>query len=91
MAKAPQSRLLEVRLIALKPDRWEWQVCEGDTPIVMGYETTRETAQIKGDSALFLLLSTGRMNMKRERYEARALGWHVVRIDPDGTESSVEV
>ena len=30
-------------------------------------------------------------NMKRERYEARALGWHVVRIAPDGTESTVEV
>jgi hypothetical protein len=32
---------------------------EDDTPLVMGYETTREAAQIKGDSALFLLLSTG--------------------------------
>jgi hypothetical protein len=31
------------------------------------------------------------MNMKRERYEARALGWHVVRIDPNGIESTVEV
>src|ERR1035438_4231566 len=30
-------------------------------------------------------------NMKRERYEARALGWYVVRIDPNGTESTVEV
>lgn len=30
-------------------------------------------------------------NMNRERYEARAMGWHVVRIDPDGTESTVEV
>jgi hypothetical protein len=30
-------------------------------------------------------------NMKRERYEARALGWHVVRIDPNGTESTIEV
>jgi hypothetical protein len=30
-------------------------------------------------------------NMKRERYEARSLGWHVVRIEPDGTESTVEV
>ena len=28
--------------------------------------------------------------MKRERYEARAIGWHVVRIAPDGTESTVE-
>ena len=30
-------------------------------------------------------------DMKRERYEARSLGWHVVRIDPKGTESTVEV
>jgi hypothetical protein len=30
-------------------------------------------------------------NMKRERYEARALGWHVVRIDRNGIESTVEV
>jgi hypothetical protein len=29
--------------------------------------------------------------MKRQRYEARSLGWHVVRIEPDGTESTVEV
>jgi hypothetical protein len=29
--------------------------------------------------------------MKRERYEARALGWHVVRIAPNGTETTVEV
>jgi len=56
MAKAPQSRLLEVRLIALKPGRWEWQVCDGDAMLMSGYETSRETAQIEGDSALFLLL-----------------------------------
>jgi hypothetical protein len=31
------------------------------------------------------------LDMKRERYEARSLGWHVVRIDPDGKESTVEV
>ena len=59
MAKTSRSRLLEVRLIALKPDQWEWQVCDGDTPIIVGYETTRETAQIMGDSALFVLLSEG--------------------------------
>jgi hypothetical protein len=29
--------------------------------------------------------------MKRERYEARSLGWQVIRIDPDGTETTVEV
>jgi len=59
MAQRYRPRLLEVRVIPLKSDRWEWQVCEDDTPLVMGYETTRETAQIKGDSALFRLLSAG--------------------------------
>jgi hypothetical protein len=56
MAKAPNSRLLEVKLAALGPKRWEWQVCERDEPIMSGYEATRETAQIEGNSALFLLL-----------------------------------
>ena len=59
MAKKFRTRLLEVKVVALEPDRWEWQVCESDTPIARGYETTRETAQIKGDDALFLLLSEG--------------------------------
>ena len=59
MAQRYRPGLLEVRVIPLKPDQWEWQVCEDDTPLVMGYETTRETAQIKGGSALFLLLSAG--------------------------------
>jgi hypothetical protein len=54
-----RSRLLEVRLIPLKPDRWEWQVCEGETLLMVGFETSRETAQIEGNSALFLLLSAG--------------------------------
>jgi hypothetical protein len=56
MAKSPLSRLLEVKVTALKPERWEWQVCDSDALIMSGYETSRETAQIEGDSALFLLL-----------------------------------
>ena len=56
MAKSPLSRLLEVKVTALKPERWEWQVCDSDELIMSGYETSRETAQIEGDSALFLLL-----------------------------------
>jgi hypothetical protein len=58
MAKKRRARLLEVKVIPLKPEEWEWQVCEGDTPIATGYETSRETAQIQGDRALFLILST---------------------------------
>jgi hypothetical protein len=29
--------------------------------------------------------------MKRTRYEARAVGWNVIRIDPDGREHIEEV
>jgi hypothetical protein len=57
MAKLRRIRLLEVNLIALKPDQWEWRVCEGETPIAIGFATSRESAQIDGDTALFKLLS----------------------------------
>jgi hypothetical protein len=57
MAKGYRTHLLEVKVIPLKPEKWEWQVCDRDTPIAMGDETTRETAQVKGDNAMFLLLS----------------------------------
>ena len=56
MAETRHSRLLEVKLTAVGATRWEWQVCEGDTLLMSGYEASRETAQIEGDSALFLLL-----------------------------------
>jgi hypothetical protein len=42
MAKSYRTRLLEVSLIALKPDQWEWQVCENDTPINDGLPTWSE-------------------------------------------------
>src|SRR6202521_5873573 len=51
MADKPLPRLLEVRVAALKPEWWEWQVCESDTPIMTGHATSRETAQIDGDNA----------------------------------------
>jgi hypothetical protein len=57
MAKKTHPRLLEVSVIPLEPMRWEWRVYEGDTPLMAGFETSRETAQIEGDSALFRLLS----------------------------------
>jgi hypothetical protein len=56
MAKFLGRRLLEVKLIALCPEEWEWQVCEGDMLVMSGHETSRETAQIEGNSALFYLL-----------------------------------
>ena len=59
MAKKSHPRLLEVTVFPLEPTRWEWRVYEGDTPLMTGFETSRETAQIEGDSALFRLLSVG--------------------------------
>jgi hypothetical protein len=59
MARRSHPRLFEVTVIPLEPARWEWRVYEGDTPLMAGFENSRETAQIKGDSALFRLLSAG--------------------------------
>ena len=59
MAKKSYQRLLEVTVSPLEPTRWEWRVYEGDTPLITGFETSRETAQIEGDNALFRLLSAG--------------------------------
>jgi hypothetical protein len=49
-------RLLEVKVTAIRPDYWEWKVCERDRALVVGYATSRETAQIDGDNALFIEL-----------------------------------
>lgn len=49
-------RLLEVRVISIRPDYWEWQVCHGEKAVATGYATSRETAQIDGDNALFIAL-----------------------------------
>ena len=46
-------------VIVIADEVYEWLVYEGDTPLKMGFETSRETAQIAGDSALFRLLSVG--------------------------------
>ena len=59
MAKKSNARLLDVTVIALEPTLWEWRVYEADTPLMTGFETSRETAQIEGDSALFRLLCAG--------------------------------
>jgi hypothetical protein len=56
MAKKPYRHLLEVSVIAIEPPNWEWKICEGDRMVMSGYETSRETAQSEGDSALFYLL-----------------------------------
>jgi hypothetical protein len=49
-------RLLEVKVTCIRPDYWEWQVCDSDRALVVGYATSRETAQIDGDGALFVAL-----------------------------------
>jgi hypothetical protein len=53
--------MLEVVIIERRPTKWKWQVCylEG-TPIMSGWEKTREAARYRGDRALFLLLAAGR-------------------------------
>jgi hypothetical protein len=60
MAKS-KVRLLEVNVAAIEPTRWKWMVFEGEIEIACGFEPSRETAQIAGDSALFALLSIARL------------------------------
>ena len=55
--KRSRVRLLEVTITAEKPTVWRWHISEHDLEIMHGYETSRESAQIKGDNALFKLLS----------------------------------
>jgi hypothetical protein len=57
MAKHPPIRLLEVTVTAQEPTLWKWHIAEHDLEVVHGYETSRESAQIEGDTALFKLLS----------------------------------
>ncbi len=59
--KPPRVRLLEVTVTAQQPTLWKWHISERDLEIMRGYETSRETAQIKGDTALFKLLSGHRI------------------------------
>ena len=50
-------RLLEVSVESTEPARWRWLVSDRANEIASGYETSRETAQVKGDTTLFELLS----------------------------------
>jgi hypothetical protein len=61
MAKDVSVWMLEVTVEAIQPSLWKWRVCHGDAEVAYGYETSRETAQICGDTALFRLLSRGLM------------------------------
>jgi hypothetical protein len=51
-------RLLEVFVAAVDPARWKWSVLNGINEIGAGFESSRETAQREGDTALFQLLTT---------------------------------
>ncbi len=59
MAKKLYQRLLEVEVFQLKPALWKWRVYEGDTPLKTGLATSREVAQVDGDTALFSMLFAG--------------------------------
>lgn len=51
----PAARLLEVFASLSAPLRWKWSDADGEVEIACGYETSRETAQVSGDDALFVL------------------------------------
>ena len=55
--KRSRVRLLEVTVTPEKPALWRWHISEHDLEIMGGYETSRESAQMKGDNELFKLLS----------------------------------
>ncbi len=57
MAQPYCARLLEVAVTAQQPTLWKWVISEHGLEIMHGFETSRETAQIQGDNALFMLLS----------------------------------
>jgi hypothetical protein len=59
MAERPTIRLLQVAVTPLEPTLWKWHVSEADVEMAHGYATSRETAQIDGDTALFAMLSVG--------------------------------
>jgi len=58
--KQSREHFLEVTVTALQPTLWKWDLSEHDHGIMHGYETSRETAQITGNTALFKSLSIGR-------------------------------
>jgi len=57
MANSPSVRLLDVDVTALAPTLWKWSIFDKSFEVSHGYATSRETAQLEGNSALFALLS----------------------------------
>ena len=60
MAKEPSyARLLDVTVTPQEPALWRWHISDRAVELMYGFATSRETAQIEADSALFKLLSIG--------------------------------
>jgi hypothetical protein len=57
MVNNPSARLLDVDVTAMEPTRWRWAISDKSVEVSHGYATSRETAQIEGNNALFALLS----------------------------------
>lgn len=55
--KPPYARLLDVTVTA--PALWRWHISDQAVELMYGFATSRETAQIEANSALFKLLSIG--------------------------------
>lgn len=59
MAQKVPVWMLEVTVESILPTLWEWRVCDREVEVAYGYETSRETAQICGDTVMFRMLSRG--------------------------------
>ena len=57
MANGLSVRLLDVDVTALEPTLWKWAISDKHLEVSHGYATSRETAQLEGNNALFALLS----------------------------------
>ena len=57
MANRLNVRLLDLDVSPLDSKLWKWTVSEKGLEVSYGYANSREAAQIKGDNALFALVS----------------------------------
>jgi hypothetical protein len=66
MTEPFRTRLLEVEVVELGANRFEWRVWDSSAMVMLGYEAARETARIRGERGLFILLCTGVNSPRRE-------------------------
>jgi hypothetical protein len=57
MANQLNVRLLDLDVSSLDSKLWKWTISEKGREVSYGYATSRESAQIEGDNALFALVS----------------------------------